>query len=665
MKAALALVSAVLVWSSSAASEGGESCLVGRPVCRVLADLADQVELVAAEVERRTTHIGRLADLEERLAMHEERHLSTTSEGDMPGESGLKEAHQEILQLKERLDSQEALYKDLLKAVEEIKKNEILPFPQPFVSNIEDNMLGDSSSDDSLLLAKVEKVEIITSEVQEELSRVRRHLEEDLNATRHDVRMLNDKFEMAAIVNRFEDRNETRETDEDKVLHFEEELDYLRAIVTDLRENSTEALGAARVNEARVAELANASEWVDTTMRKDIQNIQTQLDALAQVQLDECLTRSEIRNLTFEVLAPFDQRVALISEDLAIAEHRVDSLEKSTKHKLKDIDSKLRNATLSAMAEHVTRGERLEEAVEDASSYEAECGAPPPSPDPHLLIFPEEGGRRLGFACRPPGTYVLTLPDNVMSCVRSQWSGRLPECMRLPTEEDIQADLVPTIVVDPLVDAPNSGLGTGTRGELVAHPRTSLVLHCLYPAGAPPPSWRKIQEPADDEEGAFESVAVGPTRKSIRIPGASPADSGIYECVTPGGRANRVTLVVKSVVCPPLPPPAFHRPHPEGEERVLSTLAEVRCRGRPATARCTAEGTWEAPPGCDQREDAYPWDCPPLPAGVLFDLNGGGRSVLFRCGRAGSWLVGPAFTRCQEDGQWTHARLPECHHTAL
>ncbi|XP_042898164.1 repetitive organellar protein isoform X1 [Parasteatoda tepidariorum] len=122
----------------------------------------------------------------------------------------------QINELKEKLDWQEYIIEKMSKQIESISKfpenpDALKPSAEPLKMNPEDGMQNDGglrnprikdSGEDLMknmtnLLAKVEVVENITLEVQEELEserRVRRHIEQDLSEARTSIKILGDKF---------------------------------------------------------------------------------------------------------------------------------------------------------------------------------------------------------------------------------------------------------------------------------------------------------------------------------------------------------------------------------------------------------------------------------------------------------------------------------------
>ncbi|GIY63419.1 hypothetical protein CDAR_421721 [Caerostris darwini] len=261
-----------------------------KPFCQILLRFEKELLAMRHEIERRTHYINEIEKLKE-IAVEQEDRLTTLEE------------QIEILSKKDAT-------------------GESLPTPASLVLKPDDDyMLGDSGKDVrakedkelannvSNLIAKVEEVENLTSQVQEELKserRVRRHLEEDLNETRTSIKLLDDKLQ-----------NVTLPMDS-RVAHVEE-------VVFSTLENMNKTLFEDHLN--KLYYKVNGVAYKNETRKIDERLDQVETELLDVSNINATLQiAQELKSLS-ETLNNLNQTV---TEKLSAEELRLDNLENKT-----------------------------------------------------------------------------------------------------------------------------------------------------------------------------------------------------------------------------------------------------------------------------------------------------------------------------------------------
>ncbi|GIX85879.1 uncharacterized protein CEXT_131001 [Caerostris extrusa] len=260
-----------------------------KPFCQILLQFEKELLVMRQEIERRTHYINDVEELKKIAAVQE--------------------------------DSRRTLGEQIEKLSKKDATGESLPMP--LVLKPDDYVLGDSGKDVgakedkelannvSNLIAKVEEVKNLTSQVQEELKserRVRRHLEEDLNETRTRIRLLDDKLQ-----------NVTLPMDS-RVAHVEE-------VVLSTLENMNQTLFEDHLN--KLYYKVNGVAYKNETRKIDerLDQVETELLDVSNINTTTLKMAEELKSLS-ETLNNLNQTV---TEKLSAEELRLDNMESKTR----------------------------------------------------------------------------------------------------------------------------------------------------------------------------------------------------------------------------------------------------------------------------------------------------------------------------------------------
>jgi len=264
-------------------------------------------------------------------------------------------------------------------------------------------------------------------------------------------------------------------------------------------------------------------------------------------------------------------------------------------------------------------------------------------------------GTTLKIRCRDEEKHLAG--TSRIACRNSMWTGHPPLCIDTSSVQDYSEKLPPRMEVN----VRGSTHARGREGEIYISPGAILHIDCIFDRRRGTPQWSWSHSYREYPTGWLASEMDRNWKFRISIVYAKEEDSGRYNCTTPRGMENALTVKVTSKLCPQLEKQDHHRL--SSTDRSIGTEVFISCPTGfhtlgASTVTCRDDGSWS-----DFLPVCVPVTCSPLEISsnhlrVLSLNNSYLGEAEFDC-PFGYNLTGPMSIWCQDTGEWSGS-VPDC-----